>query len=69
MDTIRALEPDSVSAAFTEQPQTAKRDYSPFEIFKMGIIGVFTFVVFYMLTIKLTAIVTKKYKKKRDDDA
>ena len=68
MDTIQALETDTISAAFTEQPQPRGTEYSPFKIFKNGIIGVFTFVLLYVLIIKITAILTKKYKKNKNDD-
>lgn len=64
MDTNKILN-DTVSEIITEQMQTATSNSQPLTIFIWGVLGVFLFVVFYMLIVKITAIISKKIKENK----
>ncbi len=63
MDTIKVLEIDTISGIIAEPSQPAAMDPNPFAIFVMGMVGIFGFVLLYMLIMKIANIIIKKNKK------
>ena len=69
MDTIQTLQTDTVSDTYTEQPPKDTAKHSAFDIFMMGIAGVFAFVVLYILVTKImTVIIKNKEVNKNNED-
>ena len=67
MDTIKTLALDATAEVFTESPQKEANEVEPLNVFVMGVIGVFTFVFFYIVLTKIATVVIKKMKINKTD--
>ena len=62
MDTNKIFT-DSVSGTIAEQSQGVKVEPNPLNIFIWGILGLFIFVVLYMLIMKIIGKIMRKIKE------
>lgn len=60
MDTINTKLADTSLVEVANKAQHASENPDPFAIFVMGVIGVFTFVLLYIVITKLAAIIIRK---------
>lgn len=65
MDTTNTILADTSLAAVANQAFGEAKDPNSFAIFVMGVAGVFTFVLLYIVITKLSAIIIRKLNKNK----